>query len=399
MIKSFKYRLYPTKEQKVLLNKHFGGCRFIYNLALETKKTAWESHRVNLSAYNLIRQITGLKNEEQWLKEVSNTSLQQSIISLESAYKGFFKTKSGFPKFKNRYSKQSFSNLENLHVDFEKGEIRFPKFQKKNGIKCVFDRGFEGDVKKMTISKTRTGKYYVSILVNTSDIPAQKNNPDEQTAVGIDLGLSNFAITSDGEIIENPKYLRTGIQRIKVLQKRVSRKQEGSANRAKANLRVARQQEKIAFQRNDFLHKLSKRLITENQGGTICLETLNVSGMIKNHKLAQSIQDASWAEFVRQLKYKGDWYGVNILQIGRFEPSSKTCTCGHVNKELTLSDREWTCQVCGITHDRDLLAANNIKKFAFDNLRNSGAGCSVEPVEMSPVGESMKQEASLLIVN
>jgi putative transposase len=393
MLKSYKYRLYPDFLQKELITKHFSSCRFIYNLALETRKSAWDSHKVKISSYALIKQITDLKKDERWLKEISNTSLQKSILQLEKAYLEFFKGK-GFPKFKNKYSKKSFTNDVHIKVDFDKGLIRIPKFQ--NGIKCVYDRRFDGKIKSVTISETRTNKFYASVLVDTIENLIPKNIPNEKTAVGIDLGIKSFAVTSDDRVILNPKFLKSNIERLKVLQKRASKKQVGSANRIKANLRVAKQQEKIVFQRNDFLHKLSKRFITENQGGTICLETLNIKEMMKNHNLARSIQDASWGEFVNQLKYKGDWYGVNILQVDMFALSSKTCTCGYINKNLTLNDRVWICSKCNVTHDRDLLAANNIKNFAFKKY--SGMVSSGEPVETSSMEESEKQE-ELIIKN
>src|SRR5699024_10513418 len=209
-------------------------------------------------------------------------------------------------------------------------------------------------------------------------------------SIGVDLGIKDFAVTSEGEVIENPKFLRNSIQRLKVLQRRASKKQKGSNNRKKANKRVAILHEKITNQRKDFLHKTSSELIKNHD--TVCLENLGVSNMMKNHKLAQAVSDVSWTEFNRMIDYKAEWYGVNILRIGRFTPSSKTCECGTINKDLKLSDRVWECKSCGQVNERDLLAAQNIKKFALYK-ENSGQELSVEPVEMPTLVGSMKQEA------
>jgi putative transposase len=215
----------------------------------------------------------------------------------------------------------------------------------------------------------------------------------EGNSVGIDLGIKDFLVTSEGEIIDNPKFLRNSIDRLKVLQRRASKKQKGSSNKKKANNRVALLHEKISNKRQDFLHKVSSRLVSENK--TICLENLGVSNMMKNHNLAQAISDVSWSEFNRMIEYKSEWYGVNILRIGRFTPSSKTCECGVINKDLKLSDRVWECKSCGQVNERDLLAARNIKKFALYK-EQSGQELPVEPVEMSALVESVKQEAQLI---
>lgn len=377
MKKSYKYRIYPNNKQATLINKHIGCCRFIYNLALETKLEAYKKG-YNYSSYELIKQITFLKKDLEWLKEPNNTALQQSIIDLEKAFKNFFKSKSGFPKFKSKKSGQSFRIPINFKVDFENSIIKAGKLK---NIKTVFDRPFEGKVKSMTFSKTSTGKYFVSILVEDGKEKPKKLYISD--VVGVDLGIKEFAILSDGTKVSNPKYLKNDIERLKVLQKRASRKQKGGQNRKKANLRVAKLHERITNRRKDFLHKLTYKLTSENQA--ICVENLAVSNMMKNHKLGQSISDAGWSEFVRQLEYKCEWRGKHLIKIDRFYPSSKTCSnCGWKNENLELKDRSWICGGCGETHDRDLNAAINI--------RNAGTGSPGEPVEMSPLGESMKQE-------
>lgn len=386
MYKAFKYRIYPNQEQEVLLSKHFGHCRFLWNLALETKTNAYLSAKVNYSRFDLQKQLVELKKECEWLKEVNSQSLQSVLQNLDLAYKKFFKG-AGFPKFKSKHDKQSFHIPQNVKV--EGGKLVIPKFNKQ-GINIKLHRPLRGTIKSATITRTSTGKYFVSILCDTGIECPPKTEVIEDTTVGIDLGIKGFAVTSDGEVITNPKLLRNCIDRLKVLQRRASKKKKGSSNRKKANKRVALLHEKIKNQRQDFLHKVSSRLVSENQ--TICLENLDVSNMMKNHCLAQAISDVSWSEFNRMVEYKAEWYGVNIIRIGRFAPSSKTCECGSINKDLKLSDRVWKCKSCGQVNERDLLAARNIKKFALFK-ENSGQVLSVEPVEMSTLVESMKQEA------
>ena len=240
------------------------------------------------------------------------------------------------------------------------GTVKLPKI---GAIKAVLHRRFEGELKTATVSRTCKGHYYISILVEDGKELPVKQAFSESTTIGIDVGIKDFAVLSTGEKIENPKYLKNSLQRLKVLQKRVSRKQKGSKNRAKAKQRLAVFHDKITNQRNDFQNKLSFRLISENQA--IALETLNVKGMVKNHRLAQAISDSAWSSFVTKLEYKANWFGKTILRIGQFEPSSKLCSvCGYHNKELQLKDREWKCPDCKTKHDRDINAAINIKKFA-----------------------------------
>lgn len=384
MFKSYKYRLYPTNSQKRLINKHCGSVRFLYNLALETKNTAYLGSKVSLSRYDLQKQLVDLKQELPWLKETNSQSLQSALLNLDEAYKKFFKG-GGFPKFKKKSNGGSFAVPQSVRI--EGGLLIIPKF--KEGIKIVLHRPTKGTIKSATVSVTPTGKYFVSILCETDEAFPTKPEVIEETSVGIDLGIKDFAVTSDGEVIENPKFLKRSLNRIKVLQRRASKKKKGSSNRKKANKHVALLHEKIKNQRQDFLHKVSSGLVRENQA--ICLEDLAVSNMVKNHCLAQAISDVSWAEFNRMVEYKAAWYGVNVLRVGRFEPSSKTCGCGVVNKDLVLSDRVWKCNSCGQVNERDLLAAQNIKKFALSSY--SGQVLPVEPVESPTLVGTMKQEA------
>jgi putative transposase len=358
MLKGLKYRLYPTNSQKELIAKHIGSSRFVYNLALETKNAAYIGSKHNFSPFDLIKQLPDLKKECEWLKEVNSQSLQQSIQNMDIAFKKFFKG-AGFPKFKSKHrGKQSFSIPQNVIV--ENNLLIIPKF--KEGINIVLHREIKGTIKSATISVTPTGKYFVSILVDTNTEIPTKAPITENATIGIDLGIKDFAITSDGEVFENPKNLRKAQSKLKYVQRKYS-KNKGKRTKQ----RLALLHEKVVNKRKDFQHKVSTKLIRENQ--TIALEDLAVKNMVKNRNLAQAISDVSWSTFVSMLEYKADWYGKNILRIGRFTPSSKTCNCcGYINKELTLKDREWTCGSCSTVLDRDVNAAINIKSFALKNI-------------------------------
>src|SRR5690606_13119459 len=321
MYKARKYRIYPTNSQKELIHKHCGSVRFLYNLALETKTMAYLGSKVNLSRYDLQKQLPELKKELPWLKEINSQSLQVVLLDLDTAYSNFFKGRADFPKYKKKSNGGSFNVPQRVTVS--DGRLIIPKF--KEGIKIKLHRDLVGTVKQATISFTPTGKYFVSILCETGEEKPSKPKVTEDNTIGIDLGIKDFAVTSEGEVNENPKFLRNTIERLKVLQRKASKKQKGSNNRKKANKRVAVLYEKITNQRQDFLHKISTKLIRENQ--TICLEDLSVSNMMKNHRLAQAISDVSWSEFNRMIEYKAEWYGKNILRIGQFAPSSKTCEC------------------------------------------------------------------------
>lgn len=357
MFKAFKYRLYPTEPQKELIAKHIGSSRFVYNLALETKNAAYISAKHDYSAFDLVKQLPELKKELPWLKEVNSQSLQQAIQNMDIAFKKFFKG-AGFPKFKSKHrGKQSFAIPQNVIV--EDDFLIVPKF--KEGIKMSLHRQTKGTIKSATITATPTGKYFVSILCDTKEELPSKAPIKENTTIGVDLGIKDFLITSDGEVVSNPKYLRKAQSKLKYAQRKYS-KHKGKRTKKK----LAKLHEKVVNKRKDFLHKVSTKLIRENQ--TIAIETLAVKNMVKNHNLAQAISDVSWSTFVTMLEYKADWYGKNILRIGQFAPSSKTCSnCGTINKELQLKDREWTCSNCSSVLDRDVNAAINIKSFALKN--------------------------------
>lgn len=353
MLKGFKYRLSPTREQAVLINKHIGSVRFIFNLALETKQMAYIGNRINLDCFSLIKQLPDLKNECTWLKEINSQSLQQPIRNLDNAFTKFFKGQAGFPKFKKKKNGGSFTVPQNISI--KNGKIFIPKF--KEGIEAIFHRAIKGDIKHATISKTASGKYFVSLLCETNE----KNNPPhkitEKTTIGIDLGIKVFIATSNGDKIENPSFLSKSINKLNFTQKKYS-KYRGKRTRK----RLAILHEKVANQRRNFLHTISKHFI--NNHDSIAIENLKISNMLKNKRLSKSISDCGWAMFIEMLEYKAEWYGRNILKIGTFDPSSKTCSnCGSINNALTLQVRTWTCS-CGAILDRDVNAAINIKSFA-----------------------------------
>jgi putative transposase len=364
MLKAYKFRLNPTTSQIAMFEQHIGSCRYVYNWALEQKIKTYEQTGKSLSQFDLNKQLTVLKKEHNWLKEVNSQSLQGMTRNLESAFTRFFREKSGFPKFKSKKNPiQSFPVPQHYSVNFENNTVKLPKIGE---IKAVLHRKFEGDLRVATISKTSTGKYFISVLVECNEETPKKQEFTKSTTIGIDIGIKDFAVLSTGEKIENPKYLKNSLQRLKILQKRVSRKPKGSKNRDKARHRLSVLHEKINNQRNNFQHQLSFRLISENQA--VALETLNVKSMVKNHCLAQSISDASWSSFVTKLEYKAEWFGRTVLRIGQFEPSTKIChVCGFHNSNLTLKDREWECPECNTLHDRDVNAAINIKKFALQD--------------------------------
>ena len=373
MLRAYRYRLYPTKDQSVQIDRSIGVCRLVYNLGLEVKIWAYKNG-TRLSSFDLCYQLVDLKKDYDWIRAVDSQALQAAVKKVDIAFKHFFNG-NGYPKFKSKRNGGSFQCPNNSRkIDWAASTLTIPKIK---DIPIVLSRKFEGKVKTVTIIKTATQKYFASILVETSqeELPA----PKIQNAIGIDLGIAHFAVLSNGQKIDDPGYLSNSLARLRVLQRRASRKKKGSQNRKKANLKVAIAHEKIKNQRNDFLQQVSTRLINDNQVDTICVESLGVKNMVKNHKLAGAITDVSWSKFIAMLVYKGKWYGKNVIRIDPWYPSSKTCSCcGHVREEMDLSVREWTCDRCRAIHDRDVNAARNIQvKGIQTGVGNSGG--SVEP--------------------
>ncbi len=354
--RSYKYRFYPTPEQAHNLACTFGCCRFVYNWALRLRTTAYLEQRHRLYYNDLSAALTVLKKEEgtAWLKDVSSVPLQQSLRHLDTALENFFEKRTKYPTYKKKHNKQS---AEYTVSAFTWNGACLKLAKQDEPLAIVWSRPLPKDTKpsSVTVSKDSTGRYFISILIEKAITP----HPPLDDNKSIDLGLKSFVITSDGETIANPKYYVRDEKKLAKAQRRHAKKQKGSKNREKARRQVARVYARIADQRCDFQHKLSTRLIRENQ--VICLETLAVKNMLHNHKLAKAIQDVGWSEFTRQLEYKAEWYGRTVIKIERFYPSSKLChVCGYVMQDMPLEVRVWTCPQCHAVHDRDINAAKNV---------------------------------------
>ena len=361
--RSYKFRLYPNKGQIEFLAKHFGCTRRVYNYFLDQRIEQYKLTGKSDNYYTQEKILTEMKRQEEtaWLKEVNSQSLQFAIRSLDAAYTNFFKKRAKFPKFKSKHSKNSFTVPQ--FASISGGRLFIPKF--KEGIKCRVHREIVGKIGKVTITKTPSGKYLVSVFTEEEYVtPIEKSGKP----IGVDLGLKDLLMTSEGEIFKNNRYTKKYECRLAKAQRHLSRKKKGSKGFENQKLKVARLYEKISNSRADYLHKCSISLIRRYD--TICIEDLNVKGIVKNHRLAKSISDASWGKFVSMLTYKAEWNDKNVVKIDRFYPSSQTChVCGYVNKDTKdLSVREWECPVCHAHHDRDINAAINILNIGLNNI-------------------------------
>ena len=358
MLKAYKYRIYPNMAQAILIQKTFGCCRFVYNQALAYRKNLCETEKKSMSKIdcnNYVNRV--LKHDYEWLKEVDKFALTNAIYSMDNAYQRFFKLHAGYPKFRSKHSnRRSYTTCitgTNIKVLFDENKIQLPKLKL---VRARLSRPFVGQIKQATVLQTPTGKYFVSVLVETEHKPL----PSTDKMVGIDLGVKDLLITSDGERYDNKRIIKQYEDKLSHAQRRLSRKVKGSNNYNKQRIKVARIHEKIHSTRIDYLHKITHKLISENQ--VIVSEDLAVSNMVQNHNLAKAISDCGWYELTRQLTYKAEWNNRRYIKIGRFVASSQTChVCGYVNPETKdLSVREWICPQCGSHHDRDINAAINI---------------------------------------
>ena len=361
MLKAIKIRIYPTVEQVDFINKQLGCCRFVYNNCLAFRKDSYQNEHISVSSSEAVKHITVLKKDNEWLKDVHSKVLQQSVRDMNQAYDNFFKLHKGFPKFKSKHdNRQSCRFPKDAFIGVRGNRIDLIKVLKDIHFKCsrnderYLNRN-QDKVKSITLNKEPNGKFYLSVLI---DKPLRQV-PQSSSMVGLDLGIKDFAVTSDGQVIENFHFKKNEESRLKRLQRQISKKVVGSKNREKARLRFAKLNEKIRNRKLNFLHDVTNHLIDENQ--VIVMEDLNVKGMVKNHKLAESISEVNWGEFRRILTYKAAWHGRQLVFIDRFYPSSKRCNhCGYIYKELTLKDRQWVCPECGSLIDRDYNAALNI---------------------------------------
>jgi putative transposase len=350
--KSFKYRLYPTSEHTELFAKTFGCVRYVWNTLLDWRSKEYTLNANKINYLQTSSKLTEIKKTTEWLKEVSSVALQQTLRNQDVAFSNFFRKDAKYPNFKKKSNHQSFQLMENA-FNIEDGKVYIAKSKEPLNIKL--HRPLEGKPSSLTISKDCANRYFVSFCVEVDIEPL----PALNKTIGIDLGLTDFLITSDGEKVKPLKTFIKYQKRLKLVQQRMRTKIKGSKNRNKVRVQVAKIYNKIVDCRKDFQHKLSTKLVRENQ--TISLEKLNIAGMIKNHKLAKHIQDAGWSEFVRQLKYKAEWYGRTIIQVSTWFPSSKLCSdCGFRVDKMPLNIRNWTCSNCGEHHDRDVNAARNI---------------------------------------
>jgi putative transposase len=372
MKKAFKYRIYPNKAQRALFQATFGCCRFVYNKTLDIRKTAYAMDKTQLSEFDLIKKIKPLKEEFPWLRDVPAVCLPQAVGDMNDAFRDFFKSGKGYPKFKTKHRSRKSCRFpgQSCAVLQDISRLKLPKL---GLVKYKKDREFIGTLRHIVITQESNGKYYASCLVDTG-VEAPNPKPVEaSTTVGIDLGLKDFIVTSDGCKMPNPRFYVTIDHSIARLQKHEARKMKGSKRRARIRLKINKLCVRKRNLIKNYIYHVAKTLLRESQ--TLVMEDLNIGGMVKNHKLAKSIQNVCWGELRRVLEYKSQWLGHNLIFIDRWAPSTKTCShCGFHNSTLTLSDRSWTCPGCGTHHDRDINAAINIKRMGLETLLPAVSG-------------------------
>lgn len=379
MIETYKFRLYPTNEQKVLLSKHFGSVRFVYNWYLDYNQKQYTTNEKFIGWLSLIPSgdFKQLKKDNPWMKEINSQSIISSISHCDKAFQRFFKHLSGFPKFKSKKShRDSFECPQGLELDFKHKKIFIPKFKKDGGIKCMFSRKVkQGKIGTTTISRNPAGQYFVSFIVHTleKETPLiDKSKLSKENSLGIDFGLKHFLTLSNGQQIDSPEFFKKTLSKLKLRQRQFSKTKSDSKNHEKMRIKVARIHNKIANQRKDFLHKLSTSIVNDNQVSAVCIEDLSMKNMSK--LWGRKVGDLSYYAFTQMLEYKLKRRGKHLLKIGRFDPSSQLCSnCGNRQK-LTLDKRVYICPKCGLSIDRDLNAAINIRNFAMRKLISNTVG-------------------------
>ncbi|MFI1703156.1 RNA-guided endonuclease InsQ/TnpB family protein [Streptomyces griseoruber] len=385
--RAFKYRFYPTGEQAAELSRTFGCVRKVYNMALAARTEAWtRQERVNYNATSAMLTAWKKTGELAFLNEVSSVPLQQCLRHLQAAFTHFFGKRAKYPRFKSKKKSRKSAEYTSSGFRFRDGRLTLAKM--RDPLDIVWSRPLpEGaQPSTVTVSQDAAGRWYVSLLCED---PSVKPLPATAAAVGVDVGLDHLLTLSTGEKIANPRHERKDRARLALAQRRLAKKAKGSANRAKARQQVARIHARIADRRRDGLHKLTTRLVRENQ--TIVIEDLTVRNMVRNRSLARAISDAAWAEFRSMLEYKAAWYGREVIAVDRFFPSSRLCSaCGTLQEKMPLHVRTWTCDSCGTTHDRDVNAAQNLLAAG---RAVSACGAGVRPQRSTPGGQSaMKQE-------
>lgn len=389
MLRVVKVRLYPTNQQKELLAKAFGSCRWLWNRFLSLTNETYKQTGKGLSRYDLQKQLPSLKKEYEWLGDTYSQCLQVVCLNLSRSFINFFEQRTSFPRFKSKHGKQSLSYPQNVKI---KGDLLV--FPKLGEIYAKIHRPIEGSIKTVTISKNKAEQYFASILWKDGKETPKPNRSGK--AIGLDVGLSHFCITSDGSKFDNPRWLEKHERNLKNKQKSLSRKQKGSNNRNKARIRVAKVHNQISRCREDFQHKLSRRIVDDNQ--IVICENLNIKGMVKNHCLAKSIHQVGWGQFQTMLKYKCEQEGKIYLEIDRFFPSSKTCNhCLNVVDNLSLDVRQWECPRCNTKHDRDINASKNIRDEGLRILA-SGTGVTAYCPDVRPSRGGRKKATTRLSV-
>lgn len=372
--KSIKVRLYPTRKQIAMLDRHLSAARWAYNLCLEYKKTLWDDHKVSVSGYEMQKELFQIRKESEWLSKCKAESIRDAALKVENSYKNFFKG-NGYPKFKSKKGEQSFHAYQAIYS--ENGRIKFygHKIKYRDSQERV-ELLENSKIKQITFKRDSCGDYWATCLIEVSDIDPM---PSTEKVTGIDLGLKDLVITSDGVKYENKKYLRNTHYKLRRLQRRFAKTKKGGKNREKLRKSIAKVHRKAYRQKEWYYHQITNELVRDNQ--VLVVETLRIKNMMKNGNLARSISDASWGMLTNMLEYKCKWHGRELIKVDTFYPSSKTCSgCGNVKKELKLSEREYICECCGLVIDRDINAAIN--------LRNSGLKTSVVPVEDTDNGRA-----------